>query len=415
MYGSSKINLSTLTKEQTEHLGQLAVMSRQLYNRAMQTIIDTYEHQGKVLDYEKLKPLIKDSEEYKNITGFYYAIICAAIADFKKYISTDMYVLNKSDKTLMEKNLDKFYPPKLRGEPRAIEMKQPFIEEGYVMLPATRLTPRIFLRIPECYRDKEIKTVTVRPLHNMAHWELIITYPIEAVHHRELDLSRALGIDLGMVNFATCADSQTGESFIVDGRHLKAILQGYCKYLSVLRRISHKNQTKRIDSLKNKTYQKVNDFVGKSSTYIIRYCLEHAIGKVCLGWGVHFQGNGSGENHSLGVNNQLFFLFPFARFKTALEGKCKKHGIELVLVDECYTSLASVLDDDPLPEHITGTRHEFSGKRIHRGLYMSENGIKINADQNAVYNILKKSSVALPFLEGADGRGLMPPYRVQVI
>ena len=46
---------------------------------------------------------------------------------------------------------------------------------------------------------------------------------------------------------------------------------------------------------------------------------------------------------------------------------------------------------------------------------MSENGIKINADQNAVYNILKKSSVALPFLQGADGRGLMPPYRVQVI
>ena len=159
----------------------------------------------------------------------------------------------------------------------------------------------------------------------------------------------------------------------------------------------------------------MNNYVGKATSYIIKYCLEHAIGKVCLGWGVHFQGQGSNVNLSLGVNNQLFYLFPFAKFKTALQAKCQLLGIHFVLVDESYTSQASALDNDTMPEHITGTKQHFSGKRIHRGLYMSADGIKTNADQNAVCNILRKGSVTLPFLQGADGRGLMPPYRVKVI
>lgn len=415
MYGSSKIELNDLTPNERLRLRLLSEMSRKLYNRSMKIIIDTYENQGKVLYYDSLKPLVKDTEEYKNITGYYYATICAAVADFRKYLSTDMYVLSKADRTIKDKNLDKFYPPKLRDEPRIIEMKQPLIKDGFVILPATKQTPPVKLRIPECYRSKDIRAVTIRPLHNMTHWEMIISYPLEAVHHSDLDYSHALGIDLGMVNFATCADSVSGECFIVDGKGLKSILQGYSKYLASLRRASGKNDTKRIAALKKRTYQRVNNFVGKATSYIIKYCLEHGIGKVCLGWGVHFQGQGSNLNLSLGVNNQLFYLFPFAKFKNALQAKCQLHGIHFVLVDESYTSQASALDNDTMPEHITGAKQQFSGKRIHRGLYMSADGIKTNADQNAVWNILRKGSVTLPFLEGADSRGLMPPYRVKVI
>ena len=133
MYGSSKIELNDLTPNERLRLRLLSEMSRKLYNRSMKIIIDTYENQGKVLYYDSLKPLIKDTEEYKNITGYYYATICAAVADFRKYLSTDMYVLNKTDRTLKDKNLDKFYPPKLRDEPRIIEMKQPLIKDGFVM------------------------------------------------------------------------------------------------------------------------------------------------------------------------------------------------------------------------------------------------------------------------------------------
>ena len=249
----------------------------------------------------------------------------------------------------------------------------------------------------------------------MTHWELIINYPVETVHHDNLDYERALGIDLGMVNFATCADSQTGECFIIDGKRLKSILQGYCKYLAVLRKASRQNDTKRIASLKKKTYQRINNYVGKSTSYIVKYCLEHNIGKVCLGWGVHFQGKNGNPNFTLGVNNQLFYLFPFARFKNALQFKCQFHGIKFVLVDEAYTSQASALDKDIMPEHLLPEKQLFSGKRIHRGQYMSENGIKVNADQNAVWNILRKGNVKLPFLEGVGSRGLVSPYRVKVV
>ncbi len=415
MYGSSKIELNDLTQVEIDHLQQLSEMSRALYNRAMGVLIDTYENSGKVLFYDTLKPLIKDSDEYKTMTGFYFAILDAAVADFRKYLATDVYVLSKPDHVLEVKNLTKFYPPKLREEPRCIEVKKPLIKDEFIILPATRRTPPVYLRLPECYRNKDIRTVTVRPLHNMTHWELVISYPVATVHHDNLDCTRALGIDLGMVNFATCADSETGECFIIDGKQLKSILQGYCKYLAVLRKASSQNDTKRIASLKKKTYQRINNYVGKSTSYIVKYCLEHNIGKVCLGWGVHFQGKNANPNFSLGVNNQLYYLFPFARFKNALKFRCEFHGIQFVLVDEAYTSQASALDKDYMPEHIVNDKQQFSGKRIYRGQYMSGDGIKVNADQNAVWNILRKGNVRLPFLEGVDSRGLVSPYRVRVI
>ena len=68
-----------------------------------------------------------------------------------------------------------------------------------------------------------------------------------------------------------------------------------------------------------------------------------------------------------------------------------------------------------MPEHIVNDKQQFSGKRIYRGQYMSGDGIKVNADQNAVWNILRKGNVRLPFLEGVDSRGLVSPYRVRVI
>ncbi len=38
-------------------------------------------------------------------------------------------------------------------------------------------------------------------------------------------------------------------------------------------------------------------------------------------------------------------------------------------------------------------KHEFSGSRIHRGLYRTNTGFKFNADVNGALNILKKSNV----------------------
>ena len=71
-----------------------------------------------------------------------------------------------------------------------------------------------------------------------------------------------------------------------------------------------------------------------------------------------------------------------------------RHG-EAQEQEESYTSKASFLDADELPVYNADNpqKYNFSGKRIHRGMYQSKTGIKINADVNGALNILRKSNV----------------------
>ncbi len=53
--------------------------------------------------------------------------------------------------------------------------------------------------------------------------------------------------------------------------------------------------------------------------------------------------------------------------------------------------------------------HLFSGKRVKRGLYRSQNGTAINADANGAYNILRKSNPKFTFgeLVSKVGKGIL--------
>mgnify|MGYP007026707934 CR=1 FL=1 len=51
---------------------------------------------------------------------------------------------------------------------------------------------------------------------------------------------------------------------------------------------------------------------------------------------------------------------------------------------------------------------EFSGRRIHRGVYITSNGTKINADVNAALNILRKSNLTDLTVLQARGNVNMP-------
>ena len=48
------------------------------------------------------------------------------------------------------------------------------------------------------------------------------------------------------------------------------------------------------------------------------------------------------------------------------------------------------MDEIPIYKENNNEEYNFSGKRIHRGLYKSKKGIIINADVNGASNILRK-------------------------
>lgn len=64
-------------------------------------------------------------------------------------------------------------------------------------------------------------------------------------------------------------------------------------------------------------------------------------------------------------------------------------GIRVVFTEESYTSKASFLDKDELPDYEQGVNHNFSGKRVKRGLYKSSSKF-IHADVNGSLNIGRK-------------------------
>ena len=77
-----------------------------------------------------------------------------------------------------------------------------------------------------------------------------------------------------------------------------------------------------------------------------------------------------------------------------IQYKAERHGIEVVIREESYTSKASCLDLDSIPDYQAVKEGKvvplFSGRRVKRGLYKSGSGVLLNSDVNGAANILRK-------------------------
>ena len=120
--------------------------------------------------------------------------------------------------------------------------------------------------------------------------------------------------------------------------------------------------------------------------HIINYCITHKIGTIVIGQNKQWK---TGIN--LGSkNNYTFCMLSHTQLITRIQEKAKLYGIDIVIIEEAYTSKASFLDNDKIP-NFDGNTHQFSGKRKTRGCYISQDGIKINADVNGASNIIRKA------------------------
>ena len=91
---------------------------------------------------------------------------------------------------------------------------------------------------------------------------------------------------------------------------------------------------------------------------------------------------------------------PIAFLRTMITYKALNAGIKIIEQEESYTSKASYLDKDAIPTYDPeeeNKKYSFSGKRIHRGLYNSADGISLNADVNGAANIYRKHFDETPF------------------
>jgi len=271
------------------------------------------------------------------------------------------------------------------------------------------LLTEITLSPPEFIDSDWVKEVTIRPCYGQLWIDWVIDdgkSPIET--NPELDYSHALGIDHGGDNWLTCV-STLGKSFIIDGKKLKAMNQGYARLVAKHKTGKpEKYWDSTLDRIQLKRNNQMRDAVNKAARFIINRCLKDGIGNIVIGWNED-QKNCSNMGRK---GNQKFVPIPTKKLIERLKQLCLEHGIKLIVTEESYTSKASFLDGDSLPTY--GEKPSGwipSGKRVRRGLYQTASGKLINADSNGAANILRKVSTQ-PFNMAKVSRGsLAVPHR----
>ncbi len=243
--------------------------------------------------------------------------------------------------------------------------------------------------VPDFLKGKTIKTIDVVPCGSI--YKLVFNYESPIKSHNP-DFTKFASIDLGVNSLITLSSNNSAKTdpfVLIDGKKIKSINQGWNRKVGKLgsKLPKGKKTSKKIQSITIKRNNQIKHEIQISCKFVIQNLIRQNISTLIVG-----SNPGWKQGVNLGKkNNQKFVQIPFDYIKQNLKWRCEENGIAFVLQEESYTSKASFLDLDKIPVHgkEKGTV-EFSGKRIHRGLYQSKNGRIINADINGSLNILRK-------------------------
>lgn len=417
MYLTIKQQVKHLTKEEYNILRELCKISKNLTNQAIYNVRQYYFQEKQYLRYESNYHEMKYLENYKLLNADISQQTLKNVDQmFKSFFA--LIKLAKQGKYNFKHIRLPNYLPK-NSYSNLIIGQVRIKDDNILMIPYSNTfkkkykVNRINIKIPQVLENKEIKQIQIIPKFNARFFEIQYTYEIQE-ENIKLNTNNALAIDLGVNNLCTCI-TNTGKSFIIDGKKLKSINQFFNKQNAKLRSIKDKQnilrQTKQQFLISRKRKNRIDDYINKTCRYVINYCLSNNIGTLVVGYNQSFQCKAN-----LGKrNNQIFTQLPFGKIREKLEYLCKRYNINYILQEESYTSKASFFDNDELPIYNADNpqTYEFSGKRIKRGLYQTKNNYLFNADCNGALNILRKSSVV--DLSILYGRGALDtPKRIRI-
>ena len=395
MYLTVKQQIKHLSKEDYKSIKELCHIAKNLTNEAIYNVRQYYFTEDKFLKYEKNYTLLKSSPNYKELnSNMAQQILKEVDGSFKSFFG--LIKLAKQGKySFKDCKLLRYLPKdgyttliigfvRLNGNKLILPFSNNFKKTHKV----------VEITIPPVLPDKKVKEIRILPKVNARYFEIQYIYETECIQ-RNLNTQNALALDLGVNNLVT-AVSSTGKSFIVDGKRLKSINQWFNKENARLQSIKDKQRfgkkpTNRQKAIARDCNNKVNDYMNKAARMIIDYCIKNDIGTLIAGYNVTFQRN----SHIGKQNNQNFVNIPYGRLRDKLAYMCELNGITYVEQEESYTSKASFWDKDNIPVYNNDNpkEYEFSGNRVHRGLYKTANGKTFNADINGALNIMRKSSV----------------------
>lgn len=379
-------------------LDEFCYKSKNLYNYANYIIRQEFVNNGKWLRYNDLDKLLKqegNNFDYKNMPLASTSQQCLKLLDknWKSFFQSIKDYRKNPNKYLGRPKLPKYRPKNSRN-----------------ILILTNQNCKIsknIIKFPKAFKGFYLKTKinnNLQQVRIVPKDKYIVIEIIYRTEDRQLlqDNNRYIGIDLGLDNFATITNNCGLIPLVINGKGLKSINQYYNKkishYKSIAKRVNKLDYSNRMRKLTLKRNNKVEDYIHKTSRFVINYCRNNEINTIIIGNNKNWKQN-SKMNKRV---NQNFINIPYYSFIQKVQYKAEEFGIQVIITEESYTSGTSFLDNElPIKENYNKSRRKY------RGLFISNKGIKINADVNGSYQIIKKV-FPKAFVNGIEGVGLHP-------
>ena len=191
--------------------------------------------------------------------------------------------------------------------------------------------------------------------------------------------NKIAAIDVGLSNLSTVTFSEENEPILYRSDLTKLnhdFNQITSNYVSILKKTQNRDTSKRRKRYSEKYSGLVEDRLHKISRAIINDLSHRGVSTVVVG-----------KNTGQKIDNKLknFVQVPLFRLIEMIKYKAELAGITFIQVNESYTSGTSFLDNElPTKEFYDKSRRKY------RGLFLSNDSKRINADVNASFQIMKK-------------------------
>lgn len=366
------------TKEIYALLDELTFKSKNLYNLALYEQRQIFFEHSTTLSYYDLYNMTKNTEVFKNLP-------CKIAQQTLKDVCSILKAFHKASKDFYKT------PNKYKGKPKLPEYKNK--TNGRYQIRFNNQACRIkegrvyFHKVMEGFslKTKLDNVCEVRIVPRNKHFVIeVVGYKIAEVS--KLENSNIAGIDLGIDNFATITViGKKINPLIINGKGLKSYNKFFNKNLASMQSeaiLRHKRySTNKIESSYEKRNRYFKNFMHQASKKTVDFLVANEVTCLVIGWN-----KGWKQESKLSKQvNQTFIQIPYKQYRDQVIYKAEEKGIKVCVVDESYTSGTSFLDhENPSKENYDKSR------RVYRGLFISNTGIKINADVNASYQIIKK-------------------------
>lgn len=355
-----------------------ARLSNNLYNQALyilrQAFIDGEKIPSKFDLHKILLHKKYECKEYDNIHKMVSSnaqIICQLAAQNFKAFLMALKAFKKNKSSFIGAPKIPNYNKKEQEFMLIIGAQQCAIKDGMMRFPKKLNLDKIYVG------DLDIAHVRIFP--GKKKYKVEVVYKVESLPKRTK--GNIAGIDLGLDNLATVAINKRGiRPLLINGRPLKSMNLYFNnkrnKIQSELKKCNDRYMSHKLETLYRKRNNRFNAYMHKASKKIIDYCLEHNVSQIIIG-------HNKLQKQESKLKN--FVAIPTFRLIELIKYKAEYQGIEVVETEESYTSITSYLDkEEPIKDNADRFR------RIHRGLFVSSKGKRINADVNSAYQIMKK-------------------------